>query len=64
MLTDSQIISLRTYLRDKKITSMAFAELIGVTPNTISRYLNKVAEPSITVKKLIAYETKGKVKFE
>lgn len=58
MLNENQIKNLRNYLKTHKITQEDFANTIGVTRQTILRYLNQSLSPKATVRKLINKITK------
>lgn len=58
MLTEEQVRVIRKYLKSNKITLTDFATSLGVVPNSLRRYLNYEAPPSLSVKKLI-YQLTG-----
>jgi len=52
----------KTYLTDQKIKHHEFAELIGTTQATVTRYVNGDRRPSVSTALKIEKVTKGKVK--
>lgn len=58
MLTEEQVRIIRKYLKSNKIMIKDFATSLGVAPNSLRRYLNYEAPPSLPVKRLI-YQLTG-----
>lgn len=56
-------MKLETYLSSKSLTRTEFAELIGTTQASVSRYVTGERRPSIEMIDKIDKATKGKVKM-
>lgn len=57
-------MDLKTYLELKRILLKDFAEIIGVSPATISNYLNWHRKPTLEIGRRIEKATKGKVTID
>jgi len=57
----SNIEDLKTYIKKNNITKKGFAEMIGIDPVTLYRYLHGKSKIPLPTKKLIFNLTKGEV---
>lgn len=56
-------MKIETYLKSKSMTHAEFAEVIGTSQPTVTRYVNGDRRPSIEMIDKIEKITKGKVKM-
>lgn len=57
-------MTLREYLTEKNLTYAEFGKKLGVSGNTIARYVNGLRKPSFAIMQKIIKTTKNKINHE